>query len=154
MSPSCEPLSFLTASARSPSSTVELLHSGSPRVDETTYLGIWLNLSANSPSREGQASANPSYVTRPSSSASVSIVSSSLNLSPSSPRENSKLQPPWSKSSEPPGSSITPSSDTNSVTTILPIRCSFRWPVPVETGRGPETSRSRASAGQRCEHHV
>ena len=60
MSPSCSRLSFETASATSPSSTVELFHSGSSRVEETTYLGMLLNLSANSPSRDGQASAKPS----------------------------------------------------------------------------------------------
>ena len=98
-----------------------LFHSGSRSVDETTYFGMLLNLSANSPSRDGHASAKPSYVTRPSSSASDSIVSSSLNLFPSSPRSISNVQPPYLKSSAPPGSSITPSSDTNSVTTILPI---------------------------------
>src|SRR3954464_13595601 len=80
-----------------------------------------LNLSANSPSREGHASAKPSYVLRPSSRASAPKVSSILNLSPSSPRENSKLQPPCLKSSDPPGSSTTPSSEMNSVMTILPI---------------------------------
>src|SRR3954451_6667776 len=122
MSPSNSSFSFVTASPRSPSSTVELLHSGLLSVEETTYFGIWLNFSANSPSRDGQASAKPSYVTRPSSSASASRASSSLNLSPSSPRLYSKLQPPYLKSSLPPGSSTTPSSDTNSVTTIRPIR--------------------------------
>ena len=40
--------------------TVELFHSGSESVVETTYLGMSLNLSANSPSRWGHASANPS----------------------------------------------------------------------------------------------
>ena len=40
--------------------TVELFQVGSPRVLETTYLGMLLNLSANSPSREGHAAANPS----------------------------------------------------------------------------------------------
>src|SRR5262245_13049203 len=91
-----------------------------------------LNLSANSPSRDGQAWANPSYVTRPSSSASDCIVSSSLNLSPSSPRLISNVQPPYLKPSAPPGSSITPSSDTNSVTQIFPT------PIPslVRPGRG------------------
>ena len=42
-----------TSSARSPLRTVELFHSGSSRVEETTYLGIVLNLSANSPSLVG-----------------------------------------------------------------------------------------------------
>ena len=40
---------------------------------------------------------------------------------PSSPRSYSKVQPPCSKSSAPPGSSNTPSTETNSVTTSLPI---------------------------------
>src|SRR3954453_4476948 len=53
------------------------------------------------------------------------MVSSSLNLSPSSPRAISKVHPPCLKSSAPPGSSITPSSETNSVTTIFPISSSF-----------------------------
>ena len=37
-----------------------LFHSGFSSVDETTYFGMALNLSANSPSRYGQASAKPS----------------------------------------------------------------------------------------------
>src|SRR5438309_961730 len=121
MSPSCSCFSFAISSATSPFSTVELFQSGSCRVDETTYLGMVLNLSANSPSLDGHASAKPSYVTRPSSRASAERASSSLNLSPSSPRLISKLQPPCLKLSAPPGSSMTPSSDTNSVTTIRPI---------------------------------
>src|SRR6266508_282988 len=48
------------------------------------------------------------------------MVSSSLNWSPSSPRLVSKAHPPCWKPSAPPGSSATPSSDTNSVTTIFP----------------------------------
>src|SRR3954452_5420746 len=46
------------------------------------------------------------------------MVSSSLNWLPSSPRSYSKVQPGYLKSGSPPGASITPSSDTNSVTTI------------------------------------
>src|SRR6187551_2590558 len=49
------------------------------------------------------------------------MVSSTLNRSPSSPRWIWNVQPPCLKSSAPPGSSITPSSETNSVTTIFPI---------------------------------
>src|SRR5580704_1047294 len=60
----------------------------------------------------GHAAANPSYVTRPSKSASASNSSSYLNLSPSAARSKSNVHR---------GSSITPSSDTNSVTTILLI---------------------------------
>src|SRR3954454_8608051 len=112
---------FDTASTTSPERTVVLFHSGSRSVDDTTYFGMLLNLSAKSPVRDGHASAKPSYVTRPSSSASDSSSSSTLNLFPSSPRSISNVQPPYLKSSAPPGSSITPSSDTNSVTTILPI---------------------------------
>src|SRR5437868_2175796 len=52
------------------------------------------------------------------SSPSASRVSSSLNWLPSSPRSNSNVQPGYLKSGSPPGASITPSSDTNSVTTI------------------------------------
>ena len=97
------------------------VHCGSSSVVDTTYFGIELNRSANSPSRDGHAAAKPSYVLRPSSSARVLRVSSSLKASPSSPRLYAKLQPPYLKSSDPPGSSTTPSSDTNSVTTILPM---------------------------------
>ncbi len=94
-----------------------LFHSGSLSVVETTNFGIALNLSANSPSRCGHAPAKLSYVRRPMSSASACIVSSSLNWLPSSPRSNSNVHPGYLNGS-PPGASITPSSDTNSVTTI------------------------------------
>ena len=93
MSPSISRLTLSAASARSPPTTVVLVHSGDSRVEETTYFGMELSLSANSPSRDGQASANPSYVIRPSSSASDPSVSSSLNWSPSSPRSISNDQP-------------------------------------------------------------
>ena len=53
-------LSFVTPSTTSPSSTVVLFHSGFSRVEETTYFGIELNLSANSPSKCGHTGANPS----------------------------------------------------------------------------------------------
>src|SRR3954447_7126316 len=105
MSPPGCSLSFETSAATSPLMAVELFHSGSSSVEETTYLGMLLNLSANSPSLDGQASANPSYVTRPSNSASDAIVSSSLNLPPSSPLLISNVQPPYLKSSPPPGAS-------------------------------------------------
>src|SRR3954447_262822 len=115
-SPSYWSRSFGTSLATSPITCV-LFQDGSESVDDTTYLGMPLNLSANSPSRDGHASANPSYVLRPSSSASLFIVSSTLKPSPSSPRSISNVQPPYLNSSEPPGSSMTPSSETNSVTT-------------------------------------
>src|SRR5438270_1224377 len=123
MFPLCSSRTRLTASIGSLSSTVVLVQREASAFEPTTYLGRLLNLSAKSPSRWGHASAKPSYVTRPSRRASESSTSSYLNLSPSSPRENSNDQPPYLKSSAPPGSSITPSSETNSVTTIRPIRC-------------------------------
>src|SRR5207249_3272273 len=121
MGPPCPSRRRPTSCTRSPRRTVVLLHPGVPKVDETTYLGMRLNLSANSPVLDGQAAANPSYVLRPRSSASDSKVSSTLNLLPSSPRLISDDQPPYSKSSPPPGASTTPSSETNSVAMILPM---------------------------------
>src|ERR671923_131190 len=59
MSPSCCCLILLTSSTTSPRSTVVLFHSGSSSVWETTYLGIELNLSANSPATWGQTGAKP-----------------------------------------------------------------------------------------------
>src|SRR5688572_17812121 len=121
MSPVYCALSFSTSSITSPCSTVVLFHSGCSRVEDTTYLGIVLNLSANAPSTCGQTGANPSYVTRPSRSASDAIVSSTLNSSPCGPRRKSSIQPTRSKSSVPLGASTTPSTEMYSVTTILPI---------------------------------
>ena len=85
------PLTSSSPSSSGISSSVTtrvLFHSGSLSVLETTYLGMLLNLSANPNSsvREGQAAAKPAYVTRPSSSPSAAITSSSLKRSPSSPR--------------------------------------------------------------------
>src|SRR5881392_404665 len=119
--PSVSSISLFSPPTTSPEMTVVFCHSGSVSVFETTYFGSALSLSANSPSRDGQAAAKPSYVTRPRSVTSELVSSSSLNLFPSSPRSYSKVQPPCSKSSEPPGSSNTPSTETNSVTTSLPI---------------------------------
>ena len=60
MSPSYVSLSLVTSSTTSPRSTVVLFHSGSSSVEEITYFGIELNLSANSPSNCGQTGAKPS----------------------------------------------------------------------------------------------
>src|ERR1700674_335445 len=121
MSPPGFCLSLETSLTTSPLSTVELFHSALSRVEETTYLGMPLNLSANSPSSDGQALANPWYVTRPSSSASELRVSLSLKSPTSSPCAITKDHPACLKPESPPGSSMTPSSETNSVTTIRPI---------------------------------
>ena len=60
MSPLHFSLNFVTSSTTSPRSTVVLVHSGFSRVEEITYSGIELNLSANSPSWLGQTGAKPS----------------------------------------------------------------------------------------------
>ena len=120
----------MTSVARSPLSTVELFQSACVRVLETTYLGIAFILSAKPTSSvmPGHALAKPSYVTRPSSSASWPRVSSSLYFIPSGSL-NLNVQPPCRKPSAPPGSSITPSADTNSVTTIRRIASLLRREV-------------------------
>src|SRR5947199_4621332 len=58
---------------------------------------------------------------RPNSRASADISSSCLKRSPSSPRLNWNTHPPRAQPSEPPGSSITPSTETNSETTSFAI---------------------------------
>src|SRR4051812_49047122 len=123
MSPECSSLSFATAPGTSSLISVELFQSAESSVVDTQYFGMLLNLSAKpiSSVRSGQAAAKPSYVMRPSSRASAPITSSSLNLSPSSPRANLNAQPPWRVPSDPPGSSTTPSTLMNCETTILPI---------------------------------
>src|ERR671922_2509157 len=125
MSRSYRCLSLVTSSTTFPPSTVVLFHSGSFSVDETTYFGIELNLSANSPSTCGQTAANCSYVMRPSSWASEAIVSSTLNWFPSEPREKSSVQPTRSNCSMPLGASTTPSTEMYSVTTSLPMGSPF-----------------------------
>ena len=59
--PSWRCFSSSTAGASSPRSRLEFSHSsGSERVEETTYFGIELTFSANSPWRSGQAPAKDS----------------------------------------------------------------------------------------------
>ena len=57
--PSVCSLTLATSSAASPERTVVFCHCGSVSVLDTTYFGSLLSLSANGPSREGQASAKP-----------------------------------------------------------------------------------------------
>ena len=123
MSPSTSSFSLAIEPVTSAPITVVLFHVGFCSVVETTYFGIEFILSAKpiSSVRSGHAAAKPSYVVRPSNSASAPSSSSSLNLSPSAPRSKENAQPPRSKPSDPPGSSITPSSVTNSETTSLPM---------------------------------
>jgi len=94
--PSVSSFSLAISSATFSETTVVFCHCGSVSVVETTTLGSLLSLSAKGPSRDGHASANPSYVTRPRSCTSAFISSSSLNWLPSSPRSYSNVQPPCS----------------------------------------------------------
>src|SRR4029453_5335285 len=153
MSPSISCFSLATAAGTSSAMTGELFHSGSRNVVDTTYLGMPLNLSANSPVREGHASAKPSYVTRPSSKASLSMTSSSLNLFPSSPRSNWNAQPPRSQLSEPPGSSTTPSTEMNCETTTLPMTTlPSDWrATAIDAGVPSNSSRPRDERSQGAE---
>src|SRR3954451_6675100 len=144
--PSCS-FSFRTAPGTSAPSRCELFHSsGSDSVVEATYFGIELNLSAKPASsvRPGHAAAKPSYVLRPSSSAPLDIVSVVL-YSPTSGLKNLKLQPPCSKFSDPPGSSITPSALMNSVTNTFLIICSFVRMFVVQTDAAARNHRDEFS---------
>src|SRR5437763_8554421 len=91
MSPSSSCFSFETSFTTSPLSTVELLHLGSWRVEDTTYLGRLFNLSAHSPLRDSHRAPNHSSLRRPRSSASVPTASSSSSLAHAS----RSLPPNW-----------------------------------------------------------
>src|SRR3954467_2165259 len=69
------------------------------------------------------------------------MTSSSLNWSPSGPRSYLNAQPPRSHPSDPPGSSITPSTETNCDTTTLPISSSCSSRSWGKTAGGSETRR-------------
>src|SRR5882672_3884094 len=99
MSPSSSCFSFVTSSTTSPFRTVELVHLGSPSVEDTTYLGRPFSLSAHSPLRDDQRVANHSSLRRPSSSASVRNASSRkyLDHGSRSVPPDSTNQPPWLK---------------------------------------------------------
>src|SRR5260370_29310082 len=119
MSPASSCVSFETSVTTSPLSTaplktVELLHLGSSRVEDTTYLGRLFNLSAHSPLRDCHRSANHSSLRRPSRRASVRSASSSSTLAHASRSlpPNWLNQPPNLKPSSPVGSWPTPSSAT------------------------------------------
>src|SRR5260370_40707764 len=89
MSPASSCVSFETSVTTSPLSTaplktVELLHLGSSRVEDTTYLGRLFNLSAHSPLRDSHRTAKHSSLRRPSSTASAPSASSSPTVAHSS----------------------------------------------------------------------
>src|SRR5580704_4156662 len=149
MSPASSCLSFVTSVTTSPLSTaplktVELLHLGSSRVEDTTYLGRPFNLSAHSPLRDSQCPAKYSSLRRPSSRASAPSASPSSTLAHSS-RSLSPIwrnQPPCLKPSSPVGSWTTPSSETFSLTMILPISvllCRCCQLPPMQTPRHRES---------------
>src|SRR5215472_14920043 len=96
MSPSNRRFSSEISVTTSPLSTaplnpVALLQLGSPRVEDTTYLGMLLSLSAHRPSRDSHSPANISSVRRPSSSASAASASSVSTV----PHSSRSLPPYW-----------------------------------------------------------
>src|SRR6266487_1467605 len=123
MSPSSSCFNLETSVTTSPFRTVALFQSGSPRVEDTMYLGRLFNLSASSPLRDGHRAARNSYRRRPNRKASALSASSSATLANPS-RSLSPTwanQPPCLKPSSPVGSWSTPSSETLSLITIFPI---------------------------------
>src|SRR5580704_18099376 len=123
MSPSSSCFSLLTSLTTSPLRTVELLHLGSCRVEDTTYLGRPFSLSAHSSFLDSHRAANHSSLRRPSSSACVPSASSNSTLAHSSRSlpPNWPNQPPSLKPSSPSGSWTTPSNETFVLITIFPM---------------------------------
>src|SRR6266568_3590672 len=118
MSPPSSRFSLVTSSTTLPFRTVTLVHLGSSRVEDTTYLGRLFSRSAHSPGREAHRVPNHSSLRRPSRSASAysTLPHSSRSLPPSWAN-----QPPSLKPSAPSGSWTTPSSETFVLITIFPI---------------------------------
>src|SRR5580704_10760518 len=149
MSPSSSCFSLVTSSTTSPFRTVTLVHLGSWRVEDTTYLGRLFSRSAHSPGRDGaHRAANHSSLRRPSSRAAARSASAYSTL----PHSSRSLPPPWPnqpprlKPSSPSGSCTTPSSETLVLITIFPISvlplpgCQLppmQAPRHGETGRRP-----------------
>src|SRR3984885_3740552 len=139
MSPSSSCFSLVTSSTTSPFRTVTLVHLGSWRVADTTYLGRLFSRSAHSPGRDAHRVPNHSSLRRPSNRAAVRSASSYSTL-PHSSRSfppSWTNQPPSLKPSSPSGSWTTPSRDTLVLMTIfpmsvLPVRC-CRLPPDADT---------------------
>src|SRR6266566_8734282 len=157
MSPSSSCFSFETSFTTLPFKTVELLHLGSSRVEDTTYLGRLFNLSAHSPLRDTHRAANHSSLRRPSSRASIRSASSRETLAHSSRSlpPNWPNQPPSLKPSSPSGSWTTPSSEAFVVITIFPMpvlllagRCRVRRRAGTHGGAGPGAAGNWALAGR------
>src|SRR5215472_17379724 len=156
MSPSSCCFSFETSFTTSPLSTaplnsVELLHLGSSRVEDTTYLGRLFSRSAHSPFRDSHRAANHSSVRRPSSRATALSASSSSSLAHSSRALSpiSKNQPPYLKPSSPVGSCTTPSSETFSLMMIFPMSALLRCALSATTDSDTAASENgRSPAAQ------
>src|SRR5580704_3832585 len=157
MSPSSSCFSLLTSLTTSPLRIVELLHLGSWRVGDTTYLGRLFSLSAHSPLLDSHRAANHSSLRRPSSRASVPSASSNSILAHSSRSlpPNWPNHPPSLKPSSPSGSWTIPSSEALVLITIFPMSALLFVGVVGSTGVDTATSGNwaltdrpvRASAG-------
>src|SRR5258708_39923931 len=100
MSPSSSCFSLVTSSTTLPFRTVTLVHLGSSRVEDTTYLGRLFNRSAHSPPRDAHRAPNQASLCRPSSRASVrsasaysTLAHSSRSLPPNCPNQPPRLKP-------------------------------------------------------------
>src|SRR5580700_10005632 len=148
MSPSSSCFSLVPSSTTFPFMPVTLVHLGSWRVEDTTYLGRLFSRSAHSPGLDAHRAANHSSLRRPSSSAAVRSASAYSTL----PHSSRSLPPSWTnqpprlKPSSPSGSWTTPSSETFVLITIfpisvLPLLCCQLPPIQAprhrETGSGP-----------------
>src|ERR1700746_3225989 len=122
MSPSSSCFSFVTSLTTSPLRTVELLHLGSWRVEDTTYLGRLFSRSPHSPVWDSHRAATHSSLRRPSSRASVPSASSNSTLAHSSRSlpPNWPNQPPSLKPSATSGSWTTPLNEKFVLIPILP----------------------------------
>src|SRR5215471_20526561 len=119
-------------------------------VHDATYFGIVFILTANGPcscSGSGHEAANSSYVTRPSSSASLANSRSAWSLASSS-SQYGLVHPPASISPTPPGSCMTPSTDTYSAATIFPTRTSLFGAVSLDPGVQCRYQRCAPAAGR------
>src|SRR6202035_5655135 len=159
MSPSSSCFSLVTSSTTSPFRTVTLVHLGSSRVVDTTYLGSLFSGSAHGPGRAAHRAPNHSSLRRPSSRASVRRASAYSTL----PHSSRSLPPSWTnqppslKPSPPSGSWTTPSRDTFVLMTIFPIAVSLCRVVsyhPMQTPRHRESGARQPprSPPGRCPH--
>src|SRR5258708_25129032 len=140
MSPSSSCFSLVISSTTLPFRTVALVHLGSSRVEDTTYLGRLFSRTAHSPGRDAHRAPSRSSLRRPSSRAAgrgaspySTLPHSSRSLPPDSPN-----QPPSLKPSSPSGSWTTPSSETFVLITIFPISVLLHWRcdlLPMSTPR-------------------